>query len=167
MSRKRHTRGNRCCSDLLHPRFRYISQLSKARRQRSNPLNEENERHSIGLQRAFQVAIANCERRIGRQQPNSIRPAEMLPWLGFDRVQPNRLFSRGSIIESMHGMVLHRPVQLAMRNRANENSRFTSTKLFHIFPFVKMASQNTAALNQPEIFCRIVVPPPSPAKNVQ
>src|SRR5271154_6183184 len=34
----------------------------------------------------------------------------MLLWLGFDRAHPNRWFSRTSIVESMHWMVLHRPV---------------------------------------------------------
>ena len=42
-----------------------------------------------------------------------VRPAGTLPWLGFDRVQTNTWFSRGSIVESMHWMVLHRPVELA------------------------------------------------------
>jgi hypothetical protein len=37
----------------------------------------------------------------------------MLLWLGFDRVQPNRWFSRASIVESMHWMVLHPPVEPA------------------------------------------------------
>ncbi len=36
-----------------------------------------------------------------------------MPWLGFGRVQPNGRFSRGCIAESMHWMVLHRPVELA------------------------------------------------------
>jgi hypothetical protein len=43
-----------------------------------------------------------------------VRPAGALLWLGFDRVQPNRWFPRGSIGESMHWMVLHRPVELAL-----------------------------------------------------
>jgi hypothetical protein len=46
-----------------------------------------------------------------------VRPAGTLPWLGFDRVQPNRWFSRASIVESMHWMVLHRPVELAALTR--------------------------------------------------
>jgi hypothetical protein len=41
------------------------------------------------------------------------RPTGTLPWVGFDRVQPNRWFSRGSIAESKHWMLLHRPVELA------------------------------------------------------
>jgi hypothetical protein len=41
------------------------------------------------------------------------RSAGMLPWQGFDRVQPNGWFFRGSNVESMHWMVLHRPVDLA------------------------------------------------------
>src|SRR5271155_5993468 len=45
--------------------------------------------------------------------PARIRPAGTLLWLGFDRVQPNRWFSRASIVESMHCMVLRRPVKLA------------------------------------------------------
>ena len=40
-------------------------------------------------------------------------PAGTLPWLGFDRAQPNRWFARASIVESMHWMVLRRPVELA------------------------------------------------------
>src|SRR5277367_2361286 len=36
----------------------------------------------------------------------------MLLWLGFDRAHPNRWFSRASLVESMHWMVLHRPVEL-------------------------------------------------------
>ena len=36
-----------------------------------------------------------------------------MPWLGFDRVQPNKWLSRGRIVESMHWKVLHRPVELA------------------------------------------------------
>jgi hypothetical protein len=38
----------------------------------------------------------------------------MLPWLRFDRVEPKRRFSRGSIAESMRRMVLHRPVEPAL-----------------------------------------------------
>src|SRR5208282_3838000 len=52
----------------------------------------------------------------GKQKLNSlarVRPAGTLPWLGFHRVQPNRWFFRASIVESMHWMVLHRPVELA------------------------------------------------------
>src|SRR5271156_3267443 len=45
--------------------------------------------------------------------PARIRPAGTLLWLGFDRVQPNRWFCRASIVESMHCMVLRRPVKLA------------------------------------------------------
>jgi len=41
----------------------------------------------------------------------------MLLWLGFDRAQPNGWFSRGSIAESMHSMVLHRMVELAAFTR--------------------------------------------------
>jgi hypothetical protein len=33
--------------------------------------------------------------------------------MGFDGVQLNRRFSRASFVESMHWMVLHRPVELA------------------------------------------------------
>jgi hypothetical protein len=33
-----------------------------------------------------------------------VRSAGTLPWLGFDRVQPNRQFSRGSIVKSMYRM---------------------------------------------------------------
>src|SRR5271169_6725309 len=42
-----------------------------------------------------------------------VRPAGTLLWLGFNRVQSNRWFSRASIVESMHCMVLRRPVELA------------------------------------------------------
>jgi hypothetical protein len=42
-----------------------------------------------------------------------VKSAGTLPWLGFDRVQSNGSFSRGSIVESMYWMVLHRPVELA------------------------------------------------------
>src|SRR5277367_5171573 len=41
------------------------------------------------------------------------KPAGTLSWLAFDHAQPNRWFSRGSIVEPMHWMVLHRPVELA------------------------------------------------------
>ncbi len=47
-----------------------------------------------------------------------VRPAGTLPWLGFSRAQPNRWFSRASIVESMHWMVLHRPVELAAFTRS-------------------------------------------------
>ena len=40
-------------------------------------------------------------------------PAGTLPWLGIDRIQPNRWFSRASNVESMQWMVLHRSVELA------------------------------------------------------
>ena len=42
-----------------------------------------------------------------------VRADGMLPWLGFDSVQPNRWLSRGSSVESMRWMVLHRPVEPA------------------------------------------------------
>src|SRR5271155_4246089 len=42
-----------------------------------------------------------------------VKPAGTLLWLGFSRAQPNGWFSRASIVESMHWMVLHRPVELA------------------------------------------------------
>jgi hypothetical protein len=42
-----------------------------------------------------------------------VRPAGTLLWLNFGRVEPHRWFSGGSIVESMHWMVLHRPVELA------------------------------------------------------
>jgi hypothetical protein len=51
-----------------------------------------------------------------KQKPKSIarvRPAGTLPWLGSGRAQPIRWQSRGSIAESMHWIVLHRPVELA------------------------------------------------------
>jgi len=41
----------------------------------------------------------------------------MLSWLGFNRAQRNRWFSRASIVESMHWMVLHRPLELARQTR--------------------------------------------------
>jgi len=42
-----------------------------------------------------------------------VRPAGTLLWLGFGQVEPNRWFSRASIVESTHWLVLHRPVELA------------------------------------------------------
>src|ERR1700679_2846960 len=42
-----------------------------------------------------------------------VRPAGTLPWLVFSREQPNSWFSPASIADSMHWMVLHRPVELA------------------------------------------------------
>src|ERR1700722_17619579 len=51
-----------------------------------------------------------------KQKPKSLaraRPTRTLLWLGLDRAQPNRWFSRGNIAESMHWMVLHRPVEPA------------------------------------------------------
>jgi hypothetical protein len=51
-----------------------------------------------------------------KQKPKSlakVRPAGTLPWLGLARVQPNRWLSRGSLAESTHWRVLHRPVELA------------------------------------------------------
>ena len=43
----------------------------------------------------------------------SVSPVGMLPWLRFDRVEPTRWFSLGSIAESMRWMALHRPVEPA------------------------------------------------------
>ena len=54
--------------------------------------------------------------RVQKQKLKSLarfRPVGKLPWLAFGRVQPHTRFSRGSIAESMHWMVLHRPVELA------------------------------------------------------
>jgi hypothetical protein len=42
-----------------------------------------------------------------------VRSAGTLPWLGFDRDSQTDHFSRGSIVESTHWVVLHRPVELA------------------------------------------------------
>ena len=42
-----------------------------------------------------------------------VRPAGTLSWLGFDRVQSNTRLSCASVVERMHWMVLHRPVELA------------------------------------------------------
>jgi hypothetical protein len=41
-------------------------------------------------------------------------------WLGCDAVKQDRWFSRASNVESMHGMVLHRPVELARQIRQVE-----------------------------------------------
>src|ERR1700723_1390308 len=42
-----------------------------------------------------------------------VRPAGTLAWLVFSRAQPNRWFSPANIADSMHWMVLHRPVEPA------------------------------------------------------
>jgi hypothetical protein len=52
-----------------------------------------------------------------KQKPKSlarVRPRGTLPYLGFVQAKPNRWSSRGSIAESAHSMVLHRPVELAV-----------------------------------------------------
>src|SRR5579863_4236445 len=42
-----------------------------------------------------------------------VRSARTLPWLGFDRVQPNGTLDPGGIVESTHWMVLRRPSEPA------------------------------------------------------
>src|SRR4030095_4624976 len=42
-----------------------------------------------------------------------VRTAGTLPWLGFDRAQPNRSLLPGSIVDSTHWMVLRRPSEPA------------------------------------------------------
>jgi hypothetical protein len=42
-----------------------------------------------------------------------VKSAGTLPWLGLTEYSPTDRFSRGSIVESMYWMVLHRPVELA------------------------------------------------------
>src|SRR4029453_17069609 len=42
-----------------------------------------------------------------------VRSAGTLPWLGFDRAQPNRSLLPGSIVDSTHWMVLRRPSEPA------------------------------------------------------
>src|SRR5271168_5530116 len=54
-----------------------------------------------------------CSVREERHFNDGISPAGTLAWLGFGRVRPNRWFSRRSITESTHWMVLRRPVELA------------------------------------------------------
>ena len=56
------------------------------------------------------------------KSPARVGPAGTLPWLGFGRAQPNERLSRGSIVESMHWMVLHRPVEPARLNRWDEKA---------------------------------------------
>ena len=42
-----------------------------------------------------------------------VRSIGTLAWLGFERVRPIRALLRGSIVESMHWMVLRRPFEPA------------------------------------------------------
>jgi ASPM-SPD-2-Hydin domain-containing protein len=77
-----------------------------------------------------------------------VRSAGTLPWLSFDRDSQTDPFSWGSIVESTHWMVLHRPVELA----AN-------------FGNVKVGTSNTAPVvlakgaNQPLIIQQITASP--------
>ena len=58
-----------------------------------------------------------------KQNPKSlarVRPGRTLLWLGFDRVHANRWARRASTSESMHWMVLQRPVELAHDSRRRD-----------------------------------------------
>src|SRR5580658_6141419 len=58
-----------------------------------------------------------------------VRPAGTLSWLGFSRAQPNRWFSRTSIVESAHWMMLHRPRELAAQTGQVQKSPSTPPAL--------------------------------------
>src|SRR4030095_3739795 len=63
-----------------------------------------------------------------------VRSAGTLPWLGFDRAQPNRSLLPGSIVDSTHWMVLRRPSEPApVTRKVADGTRAGSLSLRLLF----------------------------------